>query len=133
MADFFLGVKEKAGIIPNTNPEKGYHYFILNIALEDMLEDTNDVSSCGYDILGLERSGFDSEGGASYKDGRKINAEDMEKIFGFPVDHSEVLKSYVFKPCRVVFNRKGKISKIEFPPEVLEEIKKADEKKGGAK
>lgn len=133
MADFFMGVKEKAGEIPNSNPVKMYHYFILNIALEDMLEDTNDVSSCGYDILGLERSGFDSEGGVSYKDGRKINAEDMEKIFGFPVDHSEVLKPFVFKPCRVIFNRKGKISRIEFPPEVLEEIKKADEKKGGAK
>lgn len=133
MADMFMGCKEKAGVIPNTNPEKGYHHFILNIALEEMLEDTNDVSSCGFDILGLERSGFDSEGSASYKDGRKINAEDMEKIFGFPVTSAEALKPFVFKPCRVVFNRKGKISRIEFPPEVIEEINKKSEpdKKGG--
>lgn len=114
MADIFLGVHEKAGDIPNTNPVKGYHYFLINVALEDVLTGDNTVSHCGYDIMGLERSGFDSEGGASYKDGRKVKAEDMERIFGFPVTHSEELQKYIGKPCRVSFNRKGQLSKIEF-------------------
>lgn len=130
MADFFLGCKEKGGEIPNTNPVKVYHYYLINIALEEMLEDTNDISSCGYDILGLERSGYDAEGGVSYKDGRKINAEDMEKIFGFPVDTAERFEPLKFKPCRVIFNRKGKISKVEFAPEIMEEAKKYWEKGG---
>ena len=131
MAEIFLGVHEKAGDIPNTNPIKGYHYFLVNVALEDVLTGDNTVSCCGYDIMGLERSGFDSEGGASYKDGRKVKAEDISKIFGFEVPNADVFEPYVGKPCRVSFNRKGQLSKIEFSSEVVEEIKKAQ--KGGAK
>lgn len=135
MADIYVSCDENGGIIPDSNPEKAYHYFIVNALLEDHIEKANEISHSGYDVLGKEQSGYSKDGDAKFNDPRKINAEDMEKIFGFPVDTAERLKPFEMKPCRVIFNRKGQISRIEFSPELLEEAKKYWEefKKGGKK
>ena len=123
--DIFLGVREDAGTFTvknedGTTAERAYHYFLVNIALADMLTNDNTVSHCGYEVMGIDKNGSHN-GDAIYKDWRKIKAEDMSSIFGFEVPNADVFADKILKPCQVYFNRKGNVSRVVF----------LDDKKGG--
>lgn len=120
MADLFLGIREEAGQFDVKDEKTGevtqrdYHYFLVNIATEDVEVTQNTVGYCGYDLLGIGRNGT-NDGKAVYKDWRKISPENMESIFGTIIYSCDQFKRFVGKPCEVFFNRKGNISKVTFP------------------
>lgn len=108
--DIFLGAREDSGEFTpeGSNDKRKYHYFVLNFALADVVTTSNTISQCGYEVLGMEKKGD------TFKDWRKVKADDMAKIFGVPIISSEQLNIEVFQNCEVVFDRNGNIKRVNF-------------------
>lgn len=108
--DIFLGTREDSGKFTpeGGGEERKYHYFILNFALADVATTSNTISQCGYEVLGMEKKGD------TFKDWRKVKADDMQKIFGTHIFSAEQLNSQVFQNCEVVFDRNGNIKRVNF-------------------
>lgn len=123
MADLFLGIREEAGSFSVKNDdgsdgEKDYHYFLVNIALEDVQTTQNTVSYVGYDLLGIDKNGTVGDK-PIYKDWRKIRPDNMASIFGTEVFNCDQFKSCVLKPCTVYFDKKGNMKHVLFDDGVL--------------
>ena len=107
--DIFLGAREDRGEFPVEGGEKRkYHYFVLNFALADVVTTSNTISHCGYEVLGMEKKGD------TFKDWRKVKADDMLRIFGTHILSAQHLNSEVFQNCEVVFDRNGNIRRVNF-------------------
>ena len=108
--DIFLGAREDSGefAVEGSTEKRKYHYFILNFALADVATTSNTVSQCGFEVLGMEKKG------ETFKDWRKVKADDMAKIFGTKIFTAEQLDSEVFQNCEVVFDRNGNIKRVNF-------------------
>lgn len=108
--DVFLGAREDSGEFTpeGSNDKRKYHYFILNFALSDVATTSNTISQCGFEVLGMEKKGD------TFKDWRKVKADDMAKIFGTQILSAEQLNIEVFQNCEVVFDRNGNIKRVNF-------------------
>ena len=108
--DIFLGAREDSGefTVEGSTEKRKYHYFILNFALADVAITSNTVSQCGFEVLGMEKKG------ETFKDWRKVKADDMAKIFGTQIFTAELLDCEVFQNCEVVFDRNGNIKRVNF-------------------
>ncbi len=108
--DIFLGAREDSGefAVEGSTEKRKYHYFILNFALADVAITSNTVSQCGFEVLGMEKKG------ETFKDWRKVKADDMAKIFGTQIFSAELLDCEVFQNCEVVFDRNGNIKRVNF-------------------
>lgn len=117
--DIFLGIKEEAGTFQVKDEATGalvdrpFHYFLVCFALSDVPTSQNTVSVCGFDVLGIEKTGT-FNGQPTYKDCHKIQANDISGIFGFDVPNCDVFEDKILKPCNVLFDRKGNISRVIF-------------------
>lgn len=115
--DIFLGAVEQAGSFKNDKDEDvAYHYFLLNIALHDIETNSNTVSSCGYESLGFSKG---SDG--SFKDKRKVKADDMKSIFGVDIPNCDLLAPFRFQPCEVLWTKNGNIKRIRFEKTLMSE------------
>lgn len=120
--DIFLGAREDSGEFTpeGGNDKRKYHYFILNFALADVVTTSNTISQCGFEVLGMEKKGD------TFKDWRKVKADDMAKIFGTQILSAEQLNIEVFQNCEVVFDRNGNIKRVNFEiPLIKSSIDKA--------
>ena len=108
--DIFLGAREDSGEfnVEGSDEKRKYHYFILNFTLADVVTTSTTVSQCGFEVLGMEKKG------ETFKDWRKVKADDMAKIFGTQIFTAEQLNSEVFQNCEVVFDRNGNIRRVNF-------------------
>ncbi len=111
--DLFLGAVENAGTFPNEKGEEvAFHNFLLDIALKDREVNSNTVSSCGYECLGITR--ITVEGKSKLKDQRKVKAADISGIFGVEITTAAQLDEKKFQNCRVIWDRSGNIMQILF-------------------
>lgn len=117
--DIFLGIREESGSFQTKDETTGalvdrpFHYFLVCFALADVPTTQNTVSLCGFDVLGIEKTGS-YNGQATYKDCHKIQADNISSIFGFDVPNCDVFEDKILKPCNVLFDRKGNISRVIF-------------------
>ena len=110
--DIFLGAVENKGTFKNKEGQDvQFHNYILNIAISDLTVSSNTLGFCGYECLGLEKGADDK-----LVDKRKIKAEEISNIFGFTVLSAPELSRFVMSPCSVLWDKKGTIKRIFFPP-----------------
>ncbi len=113
--DIFLGAREEAGTFKTADgEEREYHNFLINVALGDVATTQNTVSYIGSEVLGMEKKG------ETFKDWRKVKADDMQKIFGTEIFTLDQLLPQVFQNCEVVFDRNGNIRRINFETPITE-------------
>ncbi len=111
--DLFLGAVENAGTFPNDKGEDiNFHYFLVDVALGDRGTNSNIVSFCGFECLGFTKTSV--YGNTKFNDKRKINADDISKVFGADISTAEQLKDKVFQNCEVLWDKSGNIKRIIF-------------------
>lgn len=116
--DIFMGAVEQAGSFKNDKDEDvSYHFFLLNLALHDIETNSNTISSCGYQNLGFTKG---SDG--SFKDKRKVKADDIRSIFGFDIPNCDFLCPLNLQPCEVIFSQSGNIKRIRFEKALIDEL-----------
>lgn len=118
--DIFLGAREDCGefTVEGNTEKRKYHNFVLNFALADVATTSNTISQCGFEVLGMEKKGD------TFKDWRKVKADDMSRIFGMEIFTAEQLNDEVFQNCEVVFDRNGNIKRVNFETPISASKKK---------